>query len=70
MKLIANQNETLDALLFRHYGAAQSARLVEIVLALNPNLANAPLLPLGQEVEIPDFPQHQQTIKPTIQLWT
>lgn len=69
MKVIAYQNETLDALLFRYYGQNQSANLVERVLLLNPHLANYAVLPLGQEVEIPEVSQHQQAIKTTVQLW-
>lgn len=68
MILTAQQNDTLDNLLYRHYGAYEG--LLEIALDYNPHLAHQPILRLGQTVRMPEFerPTAQQT-KPTIQLW-
>lgn len=50
--LIAQQNDTLDRLIFRHYN--ETAGLVEIALDYNPELANMPILPMGYIVTMPD----------------
>lgn len=58
--LRANQNETLDALCWRHYG--RTAGVVEAVLEANPGLADlGPNLPQGHPVNLPDAaPQPEQ----------
>lgn len=62
----ANQNETLDALCWRHYG--RTAGVVEAVLEANPGLADlGPNLPQGHPVTLPDAaPQPEQQ---AVTLW-
>lgn len=68
MKLIAHQGDTLDSLIFRHYG--RTANLVELALELNPHLANQPILTIGQVVDMPEINQQpQKATKATMQLW-
>ncbi|KAB0547904.1 phage tail protein [Pseudomonas argentinensis] len=64
--LRANQNETLDALCWRHYG--RTAGVVEAVLEANPGLADlGPNLPQGHAVTLPDAaPQPEQQ---AVTLW-
>ncbi|MBZ6064697.1 tail protein X [Aeromonas schubertii] len=66
MQLRAQQGETLDLILHRHYG--YTAGITEQVLALNPGLADqGPLLPIGTLITLPDAPTHATA--PLIQLW-
>lgn len=66
MKVLARQNETLDALIWRHYG--RTPGLTEQVLQVNPGLADyGPFLPHGLAVELPELTQ--TAIKQTLQLW-
>ncbi|GLX14730.1 tail protein X [Pseudomonas straminea] len=64
--LRANQNETLDALCWRHYG--RTAGVVEAVLEANPGLADlGPNLPQGHTVTLPESaPQPEQQ---AVTLW-
>lgn len=65
---IARQDETLDELIFRHYG--QTAGLVEIALEYNPELAYLPRLPMGTVVTMPDIESSFITVsQSTVQLW-
>jgi phage tail protein X len=67
MLVRAQQGDTIDALCWRHY--RRTAGLVEIVLEMNPGLADlGPVLPLGLEVHIPDQPATKPTA-PLLQLW-
>lgn len=68
MKLTAHQNDTLDSLLYRHYGE-NSVQWVELALELNPQLANVAVLEIGQVVEMPDQTPPKQAVKATLQLW-
>ena len=62
----ANQNETVDALCWRHYGRTRGA--VEAVLQANPGLASCGLiLPQGILVLMPTLPAPAP--KPTVSLW-
>jgi phage tail protein X len=63
----ANQNDTVDALCWRHYG--RTAGLTEAVLEANPGLADhGPILPQGLVVNMPEVqasaPQRQM-----VNLW-
>jgi phage tail protein X len=63
----ANQNDTVDALCWRHYG--RTAGVTEAVLEANPGLADhGPILPQGLVVNMPEAqasaPQRQM-----VQLW-
>ncbi|MDN3238088.1 tail protein X [Pseudomonas sp. WAC2] len=49
----AQQNDTLDRLCWRHYGA--TGGVTEQVLEANPGLAElGPVLPIGHPVTLPD----------------
>ncbi|MCL2656151.1 MAG: tail protein X [Betaproteobacteria bacterium] len=65
----AEQNDTLDALVFRHLGGA--AGLVEQTLALNRGLAaRGILLEEGAQIVLPTEPETLQgSVKTTVQLW-
>jgi phage tail protein X len=63
----AQQNDTVDALCWRHYG--RTAGVTEAVLDANPGLADhGPKLPLGLTVQMPETqsaaPQRQM-----VNLW-
>ena len=63
----ANQNDTVDALCWRHYG--RTAGVTEAVLEANPGLADhGPILPQGLVVNMPKVqtsaPQRQM-----VNLW-
>lgn len=64
--LTALEGDTLDRLLYRYYGT--TAGLVEQALEYNPQLANLPILPMGQLVQMPDE-MPSVTLKDTLQLW-
>ncbi|MCO7537808.1 tail protein X [Pseudomonas asiatica] len=61
------QNDTVDALCWRHYG--RTAGVVEAVLDANPGLAgHGPVLPAGLLITLPEL----QTAAPerqTVSLW-
>lgn len=66
-QLRTQQNETVDAVCWRHYG--RTAGVVEAVLEANPGLADhGPVLPIGLLINMPE----QQTAAPErqmVQLW-
>lgn len=64
--VIAMQGDTLDAIVWRHYGRTRS--LVEIVLEANPGLAeHGPILPAGTNVRLPSAPA--QPLNAAVNLW-
>lgn len=66
MQLRSLQGDTLDLILFRHYG--YTAGITEQVLNLNPGLAAlGPILPTGTLINMPAAPT--QAEPPLIQLW-
>ena len=66
MQLRAQQGETLDLIINRHYG--YTAGITEQVLNLNPGLAAlGPILPTGTLITMPAAPT--QAEQPLIQLW-
>lgn len=66
MQVIAQQNETVDAICWRHYG--RTLGMTERVLQVNPGLADCgAVLPHGTKVEMPEF--IPAASKPIIQLW-
>lgn len=68
MILTARQDDTLDELIFRHYG--QTAGLVELALEYNPKLAEPPRLKMGDIVTMPDIDLSHTTVsQSTVQLW-
>ncbi|HDN9017547.1 TPA: tail protein X [Aeromonas salmonicida subsp. pectinolytica] len=66
MQLRSQQGDTLDLILFRHYG--YTAGITEQVLNLNPGLATlGPIIPTGTLINMPAAPT--QAEQPLIQLW-
>lgn len=66
MQLRSQQGNTLDLILFRHYG--YTAGITEQVLNLNPGLATlGPIIPTGTLINMPAAPT--QAEQPLIQLW-
>ncbi|WGE76092.1 tail protein X [Actinobacillus equuli] len=66
--LIALQDDTLDSVIFRHYGTTEG--LVELALEYNPQLSDMPILEMGQQVEMPDDDDIYKPIAAsTVQLW-
>ncbi|WP_420925159.1 tail protein X [Aeromonas veronii] len=66
MQLRSLQGDTLDLILFRHYG--YTAGITEQVLNLNPGLAAlGPILPTATPINMPAAPT--QAEQPLIQLW-
>ncbi|KAF0108517.1 MAG: hypothetical protein FD163_2560 [Hyphomonadaceae bacterium] len=63
----ANQNEPLDALVWRILGAGTA--VVQQVMALNPNLAGQLLLPEGTLVTLPDYQDQAKSQIKLTQLW-
>ncbi|RXJ70606.1 phage tail protein [Veronia nyctiphanis] len=52
MKIVTQDGDVLDALVWRHYGLLSGA--VESVLAANPHLSqHGPVLPAGLNIELP-----------------
>jgi phage tail protein X len=67
MRVRAQQGDTIDALCWRHYGRTRG--LVEVVLEMNPGIAdNGPVLPHGLVVEMPE-PPNDQPNTPLVNLW-
>lgn len=63
----ALQNDTIDAICWRHYG--RSSGVVEQVLEANPQLAEFDVcLPMGTLVILPNIETAEQ-IQQTINLW-
>jgi phage tail protein X len=63
----AQQNETVDALCWRHYG--RTAGVTEAVLEANPGLADhGPTLPQGLLVQMP-VAQAAATQRQMVNLW-
>ena len=66
MQVRAQQGDTLDALVWRHYG--RTAGVVEAVLSANPGIAElGAILPHGISVTLPDITPPPQ--KRMVQLW-
>lgn len=66
MQVYSQQNDTLDAVIFRHMGSSNG--LLEETLRFNPKLANHIILPIGTIVILPSQPK-QVIKKDKIQLW-
>lgn len=62
----AQQNDTLDLLVWRHLGSTAG---IAAVLALNPGISHlGAFLPMGQAVNLPDRAPAAPTL-PMINLW-
>lgn len=57
MKVLAIQNDNLDAIIYRHFGRVDG--LLEPTLELNPHLTETAIIEMGTEVNLPD----EETIK-------
>lgn len=63
----ANQNETVDAICWRHYG--RTAGVTEAVLEANPGLADIGIvLPTGHPVILPELEEQAEQVG-TVNLW-
>ena len=69
MRVHARQNETLDALCYRHLGSTTG--LVERIMEMNPGLAIlGPFLPHGTPVDLPDITANTAPAqRALVQLW-
>ena len=47
----AQQNDNLDAILYRYFGKSEG--LLEIACELNPHLMDKAIIPIGTEVTLP-----------------
>lgn len=68
----ANQNDNLDAVVYRYFGtkSGNPKELLKQVMELNPKLANTPILAIGTAVILPSLENiHVNTEKTVIQLW-
>lgn len=66
LSIISRQNDSVDAICFRHYG---NSSMVEAVLDANPGLASlGALLPIGQSITLPAA-KSAELIKKTVKLW-
>ncbi|MCK3655800.1 hypothetical protein A4G19_08530 [Pasteurellaceae bacterium Macca] len=70
MRVYAQKGDTLDLLVYRHFG--KTAGLVEQTLELNPHLARTEPLFLaeGTLIELPQEASVAPSIQPIIQLWS
>lgn len=69
MKVRAQQNDNLDAILYRYLGKSQG--YLETACALNPHLMNQPVIPAGTIVELPETDDEQLSVaQDTLQLWS
>jgi len=67
MQVMAQQNDTLDLLCWRHLGSTTG--VVEQALQMNPGIASlGALLPMGMIVSLPTQPPKANTIQ-MINLW-
>lgn len=68
MQVRTHQNDTVDALCWRHLGKTES--VVEATLNLNPGLAAAgPVLPSGMAITLPNPATTTTAPRPTVNLW-
>ncbi|MBN6064183.1 tail protein X [Aggregatibacter actinomycetemcomitans] len=69
MKVRAQQNDNLDAILYRYFGKSEG--LLEIACELNPHLMDKPIIPIGTEVTLPEADTEKISVaQDTIQLWS
>ncbi|MCK3658568.1 phage tail protein [Pasteurellaceae bacterium Pebbles2] len=67
MKVYAQQNDNLDAIIYRTFGTSYGG-LLEETLLLNPTLTTQATLTLGTVVILPEHTTRPLT-QETIQLW-
>ena len=66
MRVYAQQNDNLDALIYRHLG--QSQGFLEQTLALNPKISQHEVLPLGLAVVLPEQTRAKSQ-RASLKLW-
>ncbi|WP_439291259.1 tail protein X [Lonepinella koalarum] len=69
MNVYAQQNDNLDAMIYRTFGTSYGG-LLEQTLLLNPRLTAHAILPLGTLVILPDQASTNAVNTDSIQLWT
>lgn len=69
MKVYAQQNDNIDAILYRTFGTSYGG-LLEETLLLNPNLTAHAILAIGTPVILPESKPQATVKKDSIQLWT
>lgn len=69
MKVYAQQNDNIDAILYRTFGTSYGG-LLEETLLLNPNLTAHAILAIGTPVILPERKPQATVKKDSIQLWT
>ena len=69
MEVYAQQNDNLDAILYRYFGHSEG--LLESACELNPHLMDKPVIPLGTPVLLPEADSEKISVaSDTIQLWS
>lgn len=67
MEVYAQQNDNLDAILYRYFGRSEG--LLEIACELNPHLMDKPVIPIGTPVILPETDTEKISVaSDTIQL--
>ncbi|WP_439239055.1 tail protein X [Lonepinella sp. BR2919] len=69
MNVYAQQNDNLDAMIYRTFGTSYGG-LLEQTLLLNPTLTAYATLPLGTPVILPDSASSNAVKTDSIQLWS
>ncbi|WP_443091375.1 tail protein X [Basfia succiniciproducens] len=64
----AQQNDNLDAIIYRYFGTSYGG-ILEQTLLLNPQLTANAILAIDTEVLLPDTTAPRKTTE-TLQLWT
>lgn len=69
MKVYAQQNDNLDAIIYRYFGTSYG--WLEETLRLNPKLTADAIIEIGTEVILPDRTSEAVTVKSdSINLWS
>ncbi|MGF7432109.1 tail protein X [Pasteurella bettyae] len=68
MKVYAQQDDNLDAIIYRYFG--RSNGLLEETMSLNPHLSVSAILDIGTEVLLPEEINTNAIKADTLQLWT
>ena len=65
-RVIAQAGDTLEGLIWRHYGRSDDD-LLQMTIQANPHLLGNPLLQAGDRVSLPDLPEKQ--VEQSVRLW-
>lgn len=66
VRYFTRDGDTVDWIAWRHYGS-KSPGATEAILAANPGLADAAILPPGLTITLPDLPA--PAVQRVIRLW-